>query len=138
MLPRQPLTYFLNKMFDINSYMINKMGWMSYSEHRGIGLTVKDQIVYTLFEEDPYVRFFFDNKEDKKLYVIKEFTDKEKQKSNNLYKFIQVDYNSKLKKPKFKIFEFKNNSELFKLIINTESCKEEYIRHFRINKLLYR
>jgi len=118
--------------------MINKMGWMSYSEHRGIGLTVKDEIVYTLFEEDPYVRFFFDNKEDKKLYVIKEFTDKEKQKSNNLYKFIQVNYNSKLKKPKFKIFEFKNNSELFKLIINTESCKEEYIRHFRINKLLYR
>mgnify|MGYP007057093527 CR=1 FL=1 len=118
--------------------MINKMGWISYSENIGIGLTVKNQIVYTLFDEDPYVRFFFDDKSNNKLYVIKEFTDNEKQKSNNLYKFIQVDYDSEFQKPKFKITEFKNNLELFKLIINSESCNEEYIRHFRINKLLYK
>lgn len=117
--------------------MINKMGWVSYSEQRGIGLTIRNQMVYTLFEEDPLVRFFFDKKEEKKLFVVKEFSDDEKQKSKNLYKFIEVDYD-KNKKPKFKILEFKNNSELFKFIIEKEASSEEYIRHFRINKLLYR
>lgn len=123
-------------MNEINSYMINKMGWISYSENRGIGLSVGLQKVYTLFEEDDLVRFFFDKKEEKKLYVVKELSDEEKQNSKKIYKFIEVNYS--LKKPKFKIIEFNKNTELFKLIIENESCIEEYIRHFRINKLLYR
>lgn len=122
------------------------MGWITYSQSRGI--RIGNSITFTkpikplegvLFDEDPLVRFFFDDKEKKVCYVIKELSDNEKQKSKNLYKFVSVDYSEygiEDWKPKFQLYEVSSNEELFKLVIKYEACNEEYKRHFKINKLL--
>jgi hypothetical protein len=125
--------------------MITKMGWVTYSQSRGIrlGNTVtyikptKEPCV--VFEDDPLVRFFFDDKEKKVCYVIKELSDKEKQKSKNLYKFVELDYTeygSDDWKPKIQVDEISSNEDLFKLVIKNEACIEVYQRHFRLNKIL--
>lgn len=116
-------------MFVINSYILNKMGWVTYSTFRGIGLTIGEKVAYTLFEEDPLVRFFIVDESVGKCYVIKE-----KQNDKNLYNFIICEY--KQKKPKFRNIEFKSNVELFSLIIEYNACSGEYQRHFNINKIL--
>lgn len=110
------------------------MGWCTYSQYRGIGLTISDKIVSTLFEDDPLVRFFIIDADIKICYVIKELSEKEKLNSKNSYKFILCNYNSK--KPKFKVIEFNSNEEVFKLIIDYTACNEDYKRHFKLNKIL--
>ena len=80
-------------MFEINSYMIQKMGWFEYSPTRGLyhnRWTSNKKKSYNLFDSDEYVRYFmeFENKND--FFVIKELTKEEKQKSKNRYKFIRV------------------------------------------------
>jgi len=135
-------------MFEINKYMLTKMGWVTYSQSRGIRLG--NSITFTkptkgpflesvVFEDDPLVRFFFDDKEKKVCYVIKELSDKEKQKSKNLYKFVSLDYTeygSDSWKPKIQVDEISSNEEIWKLIIENEACGENYQRNFRLNKLL--
>jgi len=116
-------------MFVINSYMINKMGWVNYSTFRGIGLTIGEEIAYTLFEDDQLVRFFIIDDRIKKCYLIKE-----KQSTKNSYNFIICDYRGK--KPKFKKTQFNSNIELLKLIIENNACNGEYQRYFSINKIL--
>lgn len=106
------------------------MGWCDYSYSIGIGQ--KNGI--TLFDSDPFVRFFIDKEIIKKCFIIKELSPQEKQKSKKLYKFIIADYNNGL--PDIKTFELSSNEELFKLIIKYEACDEDYQRHFKINKLL--
>jgi hypothetical protein len=123
-------------MFELNSYILSKIGWIGYSQNRGIGLSVGYQKVYTLFEEDDLVRFFFHRKEKNLCYIIKELSEDEKQKSKNNYKFILVDY--KYKEPHFQVTEFNSNHELLKRILEEEACVESYIRQIRINKLLYK
>jgi hypothetical protein len=123
-------------MFELNSYLLSKMGWINYSQTRGIGLSISIQKVYTLFEEDDLVRFFFIKKEKSLCYIIKELSEDEKQKSKNNYKFILVNF--KYKKPKFQVTEFNSNHELLKKILEEEACVESYIRQIRINKLLYK
>lgn len=114
-------------MFEINAYMINKMGWVNYSAHRGIGHGPQ------VFADDPLVRYFIDLKPYKTCYLIKELSDDEKQKSKNLYKFIKMDYDHE---PIFTITEFNSNYEMFKLIIEHESCNPTYQRHIKLNKIL--
>lgn len=121
-------------MFTINSYLITKMGWYTYSQHRGIGLTISTKIVSNLFENDPLVRFFIIDSDVKLCYVIKELSEKEKQKSKNLYKFIVCYYD--YDKPKFEVTEFNSNEEVFKLIIEHNACNDDYKRHFKLNKIL--
>ena len=84
-------------MFEINKYMLTKMGWITYSQSRGI--RIGNSITFTkpvkplegiVFEDDPLVRFFFDDKEKKVCYVVKELSDNEKQKSKNSYKFVAL------------------------------------------------
>ena len=115
-------------MFEINKYMINKMGWVNYSSHRGIGHGLQ------VFADDPLVRYFIDLVPYKTCYIIKELSDSEKQKSKNLYKYIKMDYNSP--KHKFTVTEFNSNYEMFKLIIKDESCNPTYQRHIKLNKIL--
>lgn len=116
-------------MFVINSYLINKMGWTTYSTFRGLGLTVGENIAYTLFEDDNLVRFFIVDSDVKKCYVIKE-----KQNNKNSYNFIICDYEAE--KPVFKKIKFTSNTELLKLIIDNNACNKTYQRHFSINKIL--
>ncbi len=115
--------------FEINKYLLNKMGWVTYSQVRGIGLMLK----HSLFENDPLVRFFIDISDKKKCYVIKELSESEKQKSKNTYKFIITDYDGSTN---IIVFEFNSNHEMFTLIIEHEACGDEYQRHFKLNKLL--
>ena len=116
--------------FEINKYLLRKMGWYNYTTSLGIGQKYPG---YSLFESDPLVRYFIDVVEDKKCYLIKELSPKEKQKSKKSYKFIIVDYEPR--KPLIDVVEFNSNSELFKLIIEHEACNEEYQKHFKINKI---
>lgn len=118
--------------FEINKYLLRKMGWYDYSYSIGLGQKIGNK--YTLFDSDPLVRFFIDQENIRKCFIIKELSPQEKQKSKNLYKFIIADYNGGL--PDMKTFEFNSNEELFKLIIKYEACNEDYQRHFKINKLL--
>lgn len=115
-------------MFEINAYMINKMGWVNYSIHRGIGHGPQ------LFADDPLVRYFIDLKPYKICYIIKELSDDEKQKSKNSYKFIKMDYNRH--EYIFTSTEFNSNYEMFKLIIEHESCNLTYQRNIKLSKIL--
>jgi len=111
---------------ELNVYLITKMGWQTYSKFRGVG-------VPNTFDDDDMVRYFINNKSTKLCYLIKELTQKQKQKLKKSYKFIIMDYNSE---PKFEVINFTKNSELLTLIIEHEACSDEYQRHFRINKIL--
>jgi hypothetical protein len=117
-------------MFEINKYLLNKLGWINYSITRGISVSFLNG-TDTLFEDDPLVRFFF-TRGDNKLYVIKELSSSEKQNSKNLYKFIIVD----LSPLEFNVIEFNSNMSLFKMIIENGACNNEYRRGFKINKIL--
>lgn len=131
------------RVFEINTYLLGKMGWITYSQTRGIriGNSIHKAVTNLpiAFEDDPYVRFFYDDKSKLVCYIIKELSPSEKQKSQNLYKFIIVDYQSVVednKNPKIKKLEFNSNTKLIELIIKYEACSEVYQRHFKINKLL--
>jgi len=95
--------------------ILRKMGWTDHSS-----FTFNSP----KFGDNELVKFYI---RPKTIYIfIKELTEKEKLISKNLYKFV-VGQNS---------IEFNSNVELIKLIIEHEACKEEYQRHFKINKLL--
>ena len=95
--------------------ILRKMGWTDHSS---------PTFNSPRFDDNELVKFYI---RPKTIYIfIKELTEKEKLISKNLYKFV-VGKNS---------IEFNSNVELIKLIIEHEACKEEYQRHFKINKLL--
>ena len=124
-------------MFEINSYMIQKMGWIEYSSTRGLYYnrwTSNKKKSYTLFDSDDDVRYFIEFENRNEFFVIKELTKEEKQISKKRYKFITV--NQKNEDISFIIDEFNSNEELFKLIIDNEACNSDYERHFRLNKIL--
>lgn len=124
-------------MFEINKYIIQKMGWIEYSPTRGLyhNRTISNKNKsYNLFESDEYVRYFIEFENRSEFFVIKELTKEEKQSSKNGYKFITVNQTNE--DVCFIIKEFNSNEELFKLIIENEACNSSYERHFRINKLL--
>lgn len=132
-------------MFEINVYLLNKMGWVNYSQVRGIRIGNSIHKLNPIFppiafDDDPLVRHFYDDVDSKVCYVIKELSTNEKQNTEKLYKFIIMDYTScrqpTLGEPSFEINQFESNESLFKLIIKYEACNEEYKRHFKINKLL--
>ena len=49
-------------MFEINSYMIQKMGWIEYSSTRGLYYNrwTSNKKKYTLFDSDDDVRYFIE------------------------------------------------------------------------------
>ena len=116
--------------------MLIKMGWVTYSRTRGIHSHPR------FFENDFFVRYFFDRKLTKKLYVIKELSEDEKQKAKYLYNFITADYSDfypivgKGTGPSFKVEGINDNQDLFGLIIKYEACNQLYERNFKLNKIL--
>lgn len=123
-------------MFEINSYILQKMGWTKYYSSFGLG-----QSYINLFNNDDQVRYFLIDKERSFVFIIKEMTPDEKQKSNSQYKFIRFNLPKNLnqfdnKKLKFKIDNFSSNVELIKLIISNEAGDEQYRRHFKLLKIL--
>lgn len=124
-------------MFEINSHIIQKMGWFEYSPTRGLYYNRQvssKKKSYNLFDSDEMVRYFIEFKNRNEFFVIKELTKEEKQNSKNRYKFITV--NQTEDNVLFGIEEFNSNEELFKLIIDNEACNDDYQRHFRLNKIL--
>ena len=124
-------------MFEINSYMIQKMCWFDYSPTRGLyhnRWKSNKKKSYNLFDADEMVRYFIEFENRNEFFVIKELTKEEKQTSKNRYKFISV--NQTEDDVIFDINEFNSNEELFKLIIDNEACNSDYERHFRLNKIL--
>ena len=124
-------------MFEINSYMIQKMGWVEYSSTRGLYYNrwvSNKKKSYTLFDSDDDVRYFIEFENRNEFFVIKELTKEEKQNSKNRYKFITVSQSEE--DISFIIKEFNSNEELFKLVIDNEACNSDYERHFRLNKIL--
>ncbi len=103
-------------MFEVNSYMIQKMGWIEYSPTRGLyhNGTISSK-KYNLFDDDQYVRYFIEFENRNEFFVIKELTEED---------------------VSFIVKEFNSNEELFKLIIENEACNSSYERHFRLNKIL--
>lgn len=129
-------------MFEINSYILQKMGWTKYYTSYGLGPTLAN-----IFNEDDLVRFFILDNEKKFCYIIKEMSVEEKQKTKNSYKFIRfnipenTDISLKhkitdIKKLKIKVDFFDSNESLMKLVIENEACNEDYQRHFKLNKIL--
>lgn len=116
--------------------MIQKMGWWLYYPSLGLGLDYPG-----LFTHDDWVRFFYIDKEKGKIFIIKEMTPDEKQKSKKSYKFIKFNVIKKdevidLKGIKMNVENFNSNADLWKLVIENEACDENYQRHFRLNKIL--
>lgn len=123
------------------------MGWKAYSSFSGIPL-----LNTVIYDDEKYIEFFLVDKDRTSIFVIRQLTEKEKQKSKNSYKFIIVNYEeiklskdaslygSTLKRITKRIkpteIEFGSNIELLNLIIEHESCNSNYQRHFRLNKLL--
>lgn len=120
-------------MFDLNTYILIKMGWFEYEIVRGLSFKKKLKS-YTIFKDDELVRFFIEFRESNRIFIIKELSDSEKQNSKNIYKFIVVDVEKE--DISFKSFEFNSNMEIWKLIQEYEACDPEYKRVFRLNKLL--
>jgi thiamine pyrophosphokinase len=122
-------------MFEINSYILQKMGWTKYCSSFGLG-----QSYANLFNDDRQVRYFLIDKERGFVFIIKEMTPDEKQKSNSEYKFIRFNLPENVnqfdfRKLKFKIDNFSSNVELIKLIISNEAGDEQYRRHFKLIKI---
>jgi len=126
----------------INTIILEKMGWVPYSIHRGVGIFGLKNIP---FAEDKFARYFIHFEDRKILYVIKELTPEEKLISKNEYKFIECDYlkcgttlfsGKKIENPKFEIIEFNDNMKLFSEIIRFNACNLDYQRYFSINKIL--
>jgi hypothetical protein len=128
--------------FEINSYILHKMGWSQYDSYWGLRSTFYN--LYNLFQGDDMIKFFIIDSEKNLCFLIKEMSVKEKQKTKKLYKFISFAIPSeelknkiirKEEKLNLDVHFFDSNEELFKLIIQNESCNDEYKRNFRINKI---
>ena len=115
---------------EINTYILDKLGWTPYSRSRGI-----DQLLHlrgTPFHDDPHVRYFCHPKDKTVCYLIKELTHSEKQNVESEYKFIEFDYSEPAYK--FKVYWVATNVELFSLISSFNATTNlEYYRHFVIN-----
>ncbi len=129
-------------MFEINSYILQKMGWTKYHFSYGLGPSLAQ-----LFNDDDLVRFFIIDTTNKFCYLIKEMSLKEKQKTKNTYKFIRFNMpedtelylkhkNIDLKKLKINVDFFDSNESLIKLLIKNEAASEDYKRHFKLLKIL--
>lgn len=103
---------------ELNTDLLNKMGWVNYSISRGVGF-------WNLFYGDKDVLSFFS--EDNKLYVVK--------KTQNLH-YLFISVNDVLEKnPEFKTQKFLSNLDLFILIKQNMACNKRYKRIFKLIKL---
>jgi hypothetical protein len=114
---------------------IRKMGWLEYQQGywktsisiKNLSLKGENQSLNIIYTIQPV--------NSEKTFLITEFSDK--QKAFIEYKFVIVNSN------KLEIdfldsiqMDIKSNIDLMRLIKDFEACKEEYKRHFKLNKLL--
>jgi hypothetical protein len=102
-------------MFQINSMLLRKMGWIDHSS---------PTFNSPRFDDNDLVRFYI--KPDTIYFFIKDISEEEKQISKNSYKFVIGKQE----------IQFNSNIELIRLIIENEACNEDYKRHFKLNKIL--
>lgn len=116
---------------ELNSYILQKVGWFMYSTGSGLGSGLN-----SIFQNDKWVRFFHIDGDT--VFIIKEMTPKEKQKTKKEYKFIKFSIEETYKNNCIKsiIDEFSTNQELFKLILDNGAMAPSYKRHFSINKII--
>ena len=122
-------------MFQLNKMFIRKMGWLEYQQGywktsisiKNLSLKGENQSLNIIYTIQPV--------NSEKTFLITEFSDK--QKAFIEYKFVIVNSN------KLEIdfldsiqMDIKSNIDLMRLIKDFEACKEEYKRHFKLNKLL--
>jgi hypothetical protein len=103
---------------ELNTDLLNKMGWVNYSISRGVGFI-------NIFYGDKDVILFFT--EGDKIWVVK------KTQSDH-YLFISVT-NVLEKDPKFKTVKFLSNLDLFMLIKQNMACNKKYKRLLKLIKL---
>lgn len=128
---------------ELNYFLLKKLGWESTSEsfifrHWSNSVDIdklkklieSDKEIFSILRESLSLVLI-----DNKLICIKELSDIEKQKSNNLYKILEMEY-SDSKIWVTESFDFFGNTDMFKRIIKKEYCLGKYARHFRINKIL--
>ena len=102
-------------MFQINSMLLRKMGWIDHSS---------PTFNSPRFNDNDVVKFYI---RPGTIYIfIKELSEEEKQISKNSYKFVVGK----------REIQFNSNIEMLRLIIENEACNEDYKRHFKLNKLL--
>jgi hypothetical protein len=110
--------------FEINSYLLIKMGWCDPNFWRFI--LKKINIDYVEFDSTS-LRFFFDDEISKACYIIKQNEEKK-------YNFLVIDYSQKKGKV-IKTLDINSNVELMKIISELECCSDDYKRHFKLNKI---
>jgi hypothetical protein len=103
---------------ELNIDLMNKMGWITYSLSRGVGLP-------HLFVDDKMVKFFI--RDEKDLYVIKET-------NPDQYLFIKV-FNADNPIPKMEKWKFNDNQSMFSLIKENLACNKKYKRILKLNSL---
>ena len=102
-------------MFQINSMLLRKMGWIDHSS---------PTFNSPRFNDNDVVKFYI---RPGTIYIfIKELSEEEKQISKNSYKFVVGK----------REIQFNSNIEMLRLIIENEACNEDYKRHFKLNKIL--
>lgn len=125
-------------MFDINKYLLIKMGWSLPNRHKRYKVGNKIQGVVQNFPisvtDEDQISFIYDDVSISKCFLILETLEKVKQIEQKSYKFVIVDYATD--RPKFIKSKLLSNSQLFKLIIKNEACNEDYKRHFKLTKIL--
>lgn len=126
--------------FEINILLLNKYGWLEYSyPNRQRNNSLEEAVTVYYFgakEKDNFdVIYFF--KSDNVIFLIskasqitKQRVCKTKQSQKKEYKFVIY------KDRKAKEIDINSNIELLKLIIKYSACSEDYVRHFKLNKLL--
>ncbi len=106
------------------------MGWREYD--RVTRLMVFNNL--PVLEDDELIEYFFIK--SKVIFLI------EKQKLKKSYKFIKVAYKAsnshffQVQKQTLTSVKFSDNLGLLKLIIKEEAFLEEYVRNFKINRIL--
>ena len=102
----------------MNTDLLNKMGWITYSLSRGVG-------DLNLFVDDEMVKYFL--YEGENLYVIKETNSFE-------YLFIKV-INPTNPIPKMEISKFSDNQSMLSLILENFAFSKEYKRLLKLSSI---
>lgn len=127
--------------FELNILLLHKYGWLDYSyPHRYNNQLLEEAVTNYYFGRTLKINhdvvYFF--RKDNTIFLISEYckiTNQEldnKSKQNQKKEYTFVIYKNK----KIKTINISSNIDLLKLIINNSACSEDYIRHFKLNKLL--
>lgn len=128
--------------FEINILLLHKYGWLAYDyPHRYNNPLLEEAVTNYYFgtavKPNFDVIYFFKNNND--IFLISELCKisnqeeyNNKSKQNQKKEYIFVIYKNK----RVKTININSNIELLKSIIKYNACSEDYVRYFKLNKLL--